>query len=127
MPYLDSSDGEWYLKQVVSISEQSRRGGIDPRVFAADGMIPADSQLICVILTKLRMFLDCCRPFKDLAYVKVTPTDNALSLGLVVRVDEEGGRIIRERTERFGSVLGHAISGVVNVDDLDEVDGLAMT
>ncbi|MCJ1434286.1 hypothetical protein MMC27_003653 [Xylographa pallens] len=91
MPYLDSSDGEWYLKQVISICDQARKTDVDARIFAINGMLHADSQLVLDILTHLRVFLDCCRPFKDVADIKVTSKNNVLSLALVARVDEEVG------------------------------------
>ncbi|MCJ1385794.1 hypothetical protein MMC17_008918 [Xylographa soralifera] len=78
MPFLDSSDGEWYWKQVISICDQAHKCDIDARVFAINGMLHADSQLVLDILAIL-----------DKAYVKVTSSNNVLNLGLVAKVDEE--------------------------------------
>ena len=36
-----------------------------------------------------RTFLDCCRPYKDNTYVKVTVVNQALRLALVAIVDAE--------------------------------------
>ncbi|MCJ1321813.1 hypothetical protein MMC15_007158 [Xylographa vitiligo] len=125
MPYLDSSDGEWYLKQVVSICDQARRSDIDARVFAANGLLHADSQLLLDILAILQLFLNCCRPFKDAAYVKVTSANNVLSLGLVVIVDAGGCEIIKERVKKFGSDHGHEIADVVYLDALSPAERAA--
>ncbi|MCJ1392750.1 hypothetical protein MMC18_005621 [Xylographa bjoerkii] len=122
MPYLDSSDGEWYLKHVISICDQARTSGIDRRIFTTNGMLRADSELLLDILAKLQMFLNCCRPFKDKAYIKVTPLNNVLSLGLVVNVDEAGCRIIKERVEKFGK----EIADVVDLDSLSQADRAAV-
>ncbi|MCJ1419927.1 hypothetical protein MMC32_006283 [Xylographa parallela] len=125
MPYLDSTDGEWYLKQVISICDQARKTDIDARIFAINGMLHADSQLVLDILTNLRVFLDCCRPFKDVAYIKVTTENNVLHMALIARVDDEGCKIITERIKRFGNGPGHGTVDVVRLDTLSPAERAA--
>ncbi|MCJ1294614.1 hypothetical protein MMC34_006172 [Xylographa carneopallida] len=125
MPYLDSTDGEWYQKQVISICHQARQTDIDGRIFTLDGALHADSKLVLEILTILRTFLDCCRPYKDNTYVKVTVVNQALRLALVAIVDAEGCEIIKERIGQHAKSHGHGAVSIVYLDSMDPVERAA--
>ncbi|MCJ1288390.1 hypothetical protein MMC26_007747 [Xylographa opegraphella] len=125
MPYLDSGAGEWYMRQVSSICTQVRASGLDPQIFTLNGLPPGDSQLVPDILAALRMFLDCCRPFEDAAYVKATFADNVLTLGLVVVVKTDHDYEAIKETIKNVRSDGHSTVGVVLLDSLSPAERAA--